>query len=228
MATEKSEGQSSSTLGLGGLVHVWGPAGAGKSLLAVAIAAEASVNSHVEWISTDGKLSFIPHLKRNVAVRGGRNGNVVVTMTENHNDALDSILNLVSLLQDNTAVIIVDPVTRVVDMARIDPTMWGEELIEEALPTLAAVADMGSTVLVTSECRSLVEGENTPVHHQTIRRWVDKEILIQREMSGRYSTLTGIEPKSGAHCQAGRLRLLDTGFVEISSCELSTDTGRNQ
>ena len=227
MRIETSSRWPSTSLGLNGLVHVWGPAGAGKSLFAVAMAAQASANTQVEWISTDGKMSFIPHLKRNVKERGGSTGNILVTMTRSHNEAQRAILNLVPLLERSTALIVVDPVTRVADMARSNPTLWGQELIEEALPTLAALAANGSRVLVTSECRLLQESENAPVHQQAIRRWSDKEILIRREMAGRYSSITGIDPKSGVQTQIGRLRLLDTGLIEVNCICQSSDIGRN-
>ncbi len=226
MRTQTCSHSFPTLLKITGLVHVWGPAGAGKSLLAIAIAAEASLDSRVEWISTDGKSSFISHLKRNVQHRGSA-ANVFVTMTHNHNEVRQTILDLVTSLEGMSALIVVDPLTRVVDMARSEPVMWGQELIEEALPTLAALAAGGSIVLVTSECRSLEEGEKTPVHHKTIRRWADNEILVQREKASMYSTITSIDPKSGAQKEVGRLRLLETGLIEISICQPGSETRRS-
>jgi hypothetical protein len=193
----------------------------------VAIAAEASLYSRVEWISTDGKSSFVSHLKRNVDECSGKVGNIFVTMTHNHIDARKAILNLVPALEGSSALIVVDPLTRVVDMARSEPTMWGQELIEEVLPSLAALVANGSSVVVTSECRSLDEGENAPVHYLAIRRWADNELLVQRDKSGRYSTIISINPKSGVHKQLGRLRLLETGLVEVVRYEQSSDIGGN-
>jgi hypothetical protein len=148
-------------------------------------------------------------------------------MTRNHNEVQQVILDLITFLEGSDALIVIDPLTRVVDMARTDPTMWGQELIEEALPTLAALATGGPCVLVTSECRSLAEGEKTPVHHQAIRRWADNEILVQREKAGSCSTITSIDPKSGAQKQIGRLKLLETGLIEVSIAQPTSETGRS-
>jgi predicted nicotinamide N-methyase len=219
--------QRPNALGFRGLVHIRGPAGAGKSLLAVAIAAEVSTNSHVEWINTDGKSSFIPHLRRNIEARGGRMDSISITMAHNHNEALEAILNLVTLVEPDTALVVVDPVTRVVDMSNVDSTMWGEELIEKALPTLAALAANGVTVLATSENRSLLEGEDVPVHHQAIRRWADKEVAIQRERLGSYSTISDIDLKSGTQKPIGRLRLLNTGLIEVTPDQHESEARRN-
>ena len=204
------------SMGLEGLTHIWGHAGSGKTLLAVAFAADESVNSAIEWINTDGKMSFVSHLKRNVTAHGGRMSNVTTFLTLNYAQSRDCIMNVASRVAPLTSLVVVDPVTRVIDMARLNPTLWGQQLIEEVLPTLAGVASNGVKVVVISESRVIDGAITCPVHHESIRQWVDHDIAVRRDATGPYSTIIGTN-RAGLEIPLGKLRLLNTGIVEVSA-----------
>jgi preprotein translocase subunit Sss1 len=169
------------TLALDGLIHLWGDAGSGKTLFACSIAAEVSRYSKVEWINTDSKQSFIPNLKRTIESADGSIQNVSVTMARDRHEARDLILGLSKSFPEGVSLIVIDSITRLLDMAREDPILWGRELFEEALPTLAGIADeKGVRIIITSESRVMSETGNLAVHYRTIKKWVDHDILFVR------------------------------------------------
>ncbi len=172
-----------SQLGLSGMIHVWGLPAAGKTLFATVAAAEVSRHSRVEWINCDGKGGFVSALKAVVKHRKGTLSNVTVSFPKTRESILSLITDLPSALPDDVGLVVIDPVTRVLDMARVDPVLWGRELIEEILPSLAGLVLRRATdVLITSESRTLMDRGTVAVHHQSIKRWCDHDILIQRSM----------------------------------------------
>jgi hypothetical protein len=198
-----------------GLTHVLGKAGSGKTMLAAAIAADASRMSQVEWINTDSKTRFIPHLKATVTHFGGVEKNVSVTMANGHRQALETVLNLPLILAPSTSLVVVDPITRVIDMARTDPILWGQELLEEALPTLAALTENRQVdVIVVSEMRTIPEVGDLPVHSIAISKWADKTVKVCLDSSGKSSSIF-IE-EEGDYREIAHLKVLDDGACQLS------------
>jgi hypothetical protein len=168
-------------IGLGGFIHLWGAAGAGKTVLASFVAAEASRNGVVEWINTDSKKSFIRSLRANVDLVGGKMENINVTIAESHHEAKTIIGQLPDIIEDGTNLCVVDTITRTLDFGRNDPTFWGQEFVEVILPVLASHSQKpGFNIIATSECRQLPNSGVVPVLHRTISKWVDHEILVRR------------------------------------------------
>jgi len=195
-------------LGLEGLVHIWGAAGSGKSLLAVALASDVSKDSHVEWINNDAKKSFVSHLKKNITATGGRIENVTVTLTESRSELLSLINNLPLTLKD-TSLIIIDPITRVLDMAREDPTLWGREIIEDVLPTLTGIVFQNNVdIIIISESRMMEDTTTQAVHHNSISKWVDHDLCLTRHMNATQSQV---------------LRKSDDGFQELAVMKLDSN-----
>jgi hypothetical protein len=204
------------TLALDGLIHFWGVAGSGKTLLACSIASEVTRYSTVEWINTDAKQSFIPFLKRSINSAGGSIQNVSVTMAGERNEVRDLILRLPQSLPDGVSLIVIDSITRLLDMAREDPILWGRELFEEALPTLAGLVDeRGVTVILTSESRAMTDSGNLAVHHRTIKKWVDHDIMLARNTLEDSSRILRVIDLPDNKEQIGVLRLMDNGIPMV-------------
>jgi len=203
------------SLDLGGITNVIGPAGSGKTLLATAIAADASRTSHVEWINADSKRRFIPHLKATVKHLRGVESNVSVIMAEGHQQALNALLSLPMTITSDTSLIVIDPITRVLDMSRTDPILWGQVLIEEALPTLGALFwERNIDVIVVSEMRFLPEIGNHPVFLNKIARWADRTIKVCRDVSSTLSSVSKLE--SGDDREIAKLQVLQNGACHLS------------
>jgi hypothetical protein len=169
-----------SALGLRGLIHLWGDAGSGKSMLATALASDVSKEGHVEWINTSAKMSFVNQMKRNMEFYGGRIDNISVTITESHGELCSIIESLPDTIS-STSLVVIDPITRAIDMTHSDTILWGRELIEIALPTLAGVVfQKGADIVIISESRMLDDAENHAVHHQSISRWIDHDLHLVR------------------------------------------------
>jgi KaiC/GvpD/RAD55 family RecA-like ATPase len=177
-------------LDLRGLIHVWGRAGSGKTMFASKIAADESKGSKVEWINTDSKQSFVGRLKQDIKEQAGNMDNVTVTMVKDTNEIIELILNMEEVLEPDVSLVVIDSITRVLDMSRKDPTLWGREMIEVALPSLAGLAKKKDVnVIITSEARSLDEQTTVAVHHKTISKWADNELHIVRNRNGESSQI---------------------------------------
>lgn len=200
-------------LNLEGLIHIWGKAGSGKTLLASIIASNESRYSKVEWINTDAKQSFVPQLKRLVESEEGVMENIIVTMLNDRHEIREVILNLAERLDPEVSLVVIDSITRILDLARADPILWGREMIEEALPTLAGLVDQkGLSVIITSETRAMEDSKNLAVHQKTIAKWVDHDfLLIKTTMDSSSQIMRGLENKH----QIGILRNDDVLFSDF-------------
>lgn len=211
-----------SLLATNGITHLSGSAGTGKTLMAAFIASLYTRDSTVQWVSTDGKSSFLAYLKRNMDHYGGNPSNLLVTMTSGSAEALEVILSLPSKLTDGTALIVIDPITRVLDMARASPDLWGRELFEDALPTLAAMAaTMGLSVLITSEVRESEDGLRA-VYYQKIHRWARMNLYFERHRGFDVSRIFLLDQDGHPTSQMGSLEMDTNGWstVQLSSSSL--------
>ena len=223
-----SEPSLTDTLVLDGLIHLWGDAGSGKTLFACSVASEVSRYSKVEWINTDSKQSFIPYLKRIIESSGGSIQNVTVTMTSKRNEIRDLILNLSKNIPTGVSLIVIDSITRLLDMAREDPILWGRELFEEALPTLAGIVDeKGIKIIITSESRTINSRDNLAVHHRSIKKWVDHDILLVRNALEDSTRIMRVIDTPEELEQIGVLRLFEDGvpLVHLQSSRGSQIAG---
>jgi KaiC/GvpD/RAD55 family RecA-like ATPase len=201
------------TLALDGLIHLWGDAGTGKTLFACSIASEVSRYSKVEWINTDSKQSFIANLKRTIESADGSIQNVSVTMARDRHEVRDLILDLSRSLPEGVSLIVIDSITRLLDMARENPILWGRELLEEALPTLAGIVDeKGVKIIITSESRAMSETGNRAVHHHTIKKWVDHDILLVRNALEDLTRIMRVVDTPEKQELIGILRLMENGI----------------
>jgi len=170
-------------LGLSGLIHIWGKAGSGKTMFASKIAADESRFAKVEWINTDSKQSFVIRLKQDIVDRCGNLDNVAVTIESNRNKIRQLILNMEKVLDPEVSLIVIDSLTRVLDMSRKDHTLWGREMVEEALPSLAGLVNKKELcVIITSEARTLDSETTIAVHQKTISKWADHEIHVVKNV----------------------------------------------
>jgi hypothetical protein len=199
-----------------GLVHIWGLAGSGKTLLAASLAADETVSSSVEWISTDGKRSFVEYLLTSIRARGGRPENVSTTVVQGCKESIDAILGLSNRINDMTSLIVVDSITRVADMGRNDPTLWGRDLIEVALPSLAGLADtFNLSVVITSECRFFTGSGVFAVLHDSLKQWAEKDILLKRSPTGSHSEIFCMNKNDQSQVEIGRVHFQDGVSVDV-------------
>lgn len=208
-------------LGLRGLIHLRGNAGSGKTLFAVALASDISKYSRVEWINADGKKSFLNQLKKNVLAHNGHPENVIVTLTKGYKELVDEIHSLVDRIS-GTNLIVIDPITRVLDMARNNPTLWGREIVEDILPTLVGIIEQFNVhIVISSECRLMDDSVNQAVHYSTITKWVDHDLHITRDPTGAFShVLTTINDHEK---ETALLRLNDEGILDVIPKLLSSE-----
>ncbi|NWF95608.1 MAG: AAA family ATPase [Candidatus Thorarchaeota archaeon] len=165
---------------LRGLIHIWGAAGSGKSLLAAYMALAAVSRGRVVWLSLDGKMSVLRRLRSILEHHECAIDSVDVVVTEGHREAYNTVIEMTSRLDESTVLLVIDPITRVLDMSREEDLMWGRELIEDILPALAALTTTRSvTVVVVSEMRE-VSGRPVAVHYESILRWVDRDLVLRR------------------------------------------------
>jgi len=168
-------------LGMGDLFHIWGEAGTGKTLLVCALAAEVVKDGHVRWLCTDGKRSFINTLRNNLKTE--EEHNITVSVPIGHKDVQESILSLPGNIHPETLLVVVDPITRVLDMSRRDFVMWGRELIEEVLPSLVALSQKGVKVVLVSEVRCWAD-KAMPVMYESISVWKPVDLHVLRNPGG--------------------------------------------
>jgi hypothetical protein len=175
-------------LGLNGLIHVSGLAGSGKTLFAVALASDCAEKTHVEWICTDGKNSFISHLKRNV--NQDRTSSISIQRPTGYHEVQKAIMDLPTKLHEDTSLIVIDAITRVLDMSHENPIMWGRLFFEDVLPTLAGLsASKQIQILLVSESRLKHEGNVDSVFHDVITKWMDHDLIITRDLLGKSSEI---------------------------------------
>jgi hypothetical protein len=103
-------------------------------------------------------------------------------------------------------------------MAREDPTLWGRELFEEALPTLAGIVDSrGVKIIITSESRAMSESGNLAVHHRTIKKWADHDILLVRNALEDSTRILRVVDTPEDQEQIGILRLMENGIPIVKA-----------
>ena len=137
----------------------------------------------MRWICADGKRSFVRALRINTE----NSRNITVNILTGYKEVQDAILSLCEMIPDDTSLIVVDPITRVLDMTRRKELMWGRDLIENALPSLVALTEQGVKVVLVSEVRNLEE-RVTPVMHESILIWKPVDLQLVRRLQ-RDSTL---------------------------------------
>ncbi|MFX1439252.1 MAG: hypothetical protein ACFFFD_03320, partial [Promethearchaeota archaeon] len=131
-----------------------------------------------------------------------------------HKQALDAVLRLPIAITPDTSLIVIDPITRVLDMSRTDPLLWGQELIEEALPTLGALSlERGIDIIVVSEMRFHPETGNLPVFSNEIAKWADSTIKVCRHISRKSSSVSFVE--SGNNFEIAQLQVLQNGACQL-------------
>jgi hypothetical protein len=183
--------------------------------MASIIASLYTRESIVQWVSADGKSSFLFYLKRNMDHYGGKPSNLMVTRPSGSDEVLEAILSLPSKLTGSTGLIVIDPLTRVLDMAKTSPDLWGRELFEDALPTLAAmVMRMPLSVLITSEMR---EGERglRAVYYQKIHRWANTNLYLERRQGFNVSRIFLLDQDGQTACQMGSLEIDVNGWSKV-------------
>ncbi len=202
-------------LSYGGIVHLSGTAGSGKTLLAASIASVISKSGHVDWVCADGKMSFIAYLKSSIDAAGGNQQDLTVTVAHGHEQVREVVMSTVDRLRDTSRMVVIDPVTRVLDMSHEDIDMWGRELFEEILPTLAGLTiSKGICVLILSEMR---HGENgvSPVYHRSIRTWLDLDISLTRIEQDRITKISVLNGDDLEPLHVADMKVSTTGVVEI-------------
>lgn len=190
-------------LRMGALFHIWGEAGSGKTLLACSLAAEAARDGHVRWICADGKRSFMRALKSN----SQNSRNISVNIPTGHKEVQEVILSVCEMIPDDTSLIVVDPITRVLDMTRREELLWGRDLIENALPSLVALTEQGIRVVLVSEVRSLEE-RVTPVMYESILIWKPVDLQVVRSLQRDSSLLRDGTPLA-------RMMIDSSGIVRL-------------
>ena len=195
-------------------------------MLTTALASDASKVGHVEWINANAKMSFVNQIKRNIEFYGGRMDNITVTITESHRE-LCSIIESLPDTVSGTSLLVIDPITRVIDMTHSDSILWGRELIEIVMPTLAGVVFQKETdIIVISESRMLEDSENHAVHHQSISRWIDHDLHLVRSPETADSQIL----RSSQDCTEAlaTMRIDDRGIAEIIPRMILTSTSKGE
>jgi RecA/RadA recombinase len=205
-----------------GLVHVMGLAGSGKTIFAARLAVEASRTGGVEWICNDNKSSVLRYLRSTAEAYQGLLERIYVTFTKNSAEALTAISSLPENLAAEDSLVVIDPITHTLDLGNVDSPMWGRELIEDVMPTLASLAkDKGIPILLISQCRYIPDLGVAPIHNATIKKWVDLEILVKRSYGESQSHMEAVTA-SGMSSTLGTTRLRNSSIVEFHRCLSST------
>ena len=206
-------------LNFGGIVHISGTAGSGKTLLAASIAADISKSGHVDWVCADGKTSFIAYLKSSIAAVGGNPQDLTVTVARGHEQVREVVMSTVDRLRDTSRMVVIDPITRVLDMSHEEIDMWGRELFEEILPTLAGLTiSKGVCVLIVSEMRHGEDGVS-PVYHRSIRTWLDRDISLTRIAQDNITRISLLNSDDLESVHVADMKVSPTGIVEITGID---------
>jgi len=160
-------------------------------------------------------MSFVDSLRQNICAVNGKVESITVLTPRGHEEVRDTLLSTGDRIDSSIGMVVVDPITRVLDMAHVEEVMWGRELIEEVMPTLAAISMMGVNVLVVSESRCL-DGVTRPVHGDTIRRWASNEMVVERTLGGRVSTVICMDLQSDIEKWKTELVLDEEGMVQLT------------
>lgn len=216
-------------LGLDGLIHLSGVAGSGKTLFAVALASKATRSGKVLWVNTDAKTAFVNHLKVNIDSVGGDRTAISILPIMGHKRVRDAILDLPDSLDKNTVLLVIDPVTRALDMSHREDVMWGREMFEDVMPTLAGlVIARGLNVVIVSESRSF-DHEPTAVFHGSIKKWTDHDLVLSRRYGelvtnvARYQTEGAVPFFQFILTEEGVVKVTD--YNEENSSEVSDCSG---
>lgn len=201
-----------------GLTHVWGPSGSGKTLFAIAVAAPLSRKGHILWINMDGKWAFIESLRNNIALHHGERGNVSIVLA--HGQALTTIRRINEFVKPETRLVVIDPISRVLDLSHENSIMWGRELFEEVLPILASLTMVSNiSVMLINEVRMMDE-ETVPLFHNLFRKFCDHEFETRRTVMGISDVLADNE-------KVGELLLSDNGGLTLRSIVTKKDGDLN-
>ncbi|MFW9920610.1 MAG: hypothetical protein ACFFED_13485 [Candidatus Thorarchaeota archaeon] len=200
----------------GGMLHVSGAAGSGKTLFASILASILSEKGYVDWISTDGKAGFVKHIRSNLEHYGGISSNISVTRVMGYDETLQVILSMDQRLKENTRLIVIDSITRVLDMSRNDPLLWGRTLFEDALPTLASISEGRRVpIVLISEIRES-QGVPSAVYHEKIRKWAKWDLVFERPHGLNQSKILQDGGGETSQMQIGTLQLNPAGWANLT------------
>jgi hypothetical protein len=203
---------------LKGASHISGSSGSGKTVLAVWMAARATKHGQVLWVNTDGKLTFVESLRKNISAIGGMTERL--SIIKGHKQALDAVRSVSDLLVDDTCLVIIDPITRVLDLGRKNEIMWGRNLFENALPGIAgSTIPRGVSLVVTSEARQL-DDETKAIHQNSINRFMDRELNLTRLYGSKTTTITLMNLQTMKESVCGSLEVTPEGIVRLEIMDI--------
>ncbi|MFW9953802.1 MAG: ATP-binding protein [Candidatus Thorarchaeota archaeon] len=206
-----------------GIIHVAGSPGSGKTLFAAALASSRSRTRHIDWLSTDGKIGFLVHLKNNMAYYGGIESNLTITQVANASETKSAILDTARRLRNNTGMVVIDSITRVLDMSRKEKILWGQSLFEEALPTLAGLCmTKNLCILLISETRESEMGVRA-VYHEKLDSWADINLILERRSGSQVSQIYTASADGSPREHIGNLHLSSSGGVSFSISRVSME-----
>ena len=90
--------------------------------------------------------------------------------------------------------------------------MWGRNLFEDVLPTLAGITlSTDCCVIAISEVREL-NGESIPVHYGSLKKFCEYDLLIERPVGTRESGVFQC-PDQGTRGQIASLSMKDSTII---------------
>ena len=93
--------------------------------------------------------------------------------------------------------------------------MWGRDLFEDGLPSIVGTTiPRGISLIVTSESRQL-DDETEAIHHNSINRFMDRELSLSRQYGSRTTRVTLRDLQSLEECVCGSLEVTHEGIVVI-------------